>query len=71
MEWFNRVYACTKCDGYYKCNKFATEEAAVLHNYLFNRYYVQTPLIYMCRFTPSMFDRTILTFKLKEPVLLT
>ena len=70
MEWFNRVYACTQHDGYYKCQKFATEEAADLHNYMFNKYNVQAPLIYMCRFTPALFDRTILKFKLKEPILL-
>lgn len=72
-EWFDRVYACTQHDGYYECKKFATEEAATLYNNLLYKQENKNtimPLIYVCRFTPMLFDRTILNVKLKGPVLL-
>lgn len=74
LDYYTRVYSCVKHDGYYKCKRFATEEAANMyrsynHKYVFSDKRV-LPLIYMCRFTPSAFDQKILKFKLKEPVLL-
>ncbi len=75
LDYYTRVYSCVKHKDYYKCKRFATEEAANMYR----SYYVHglfkdenqlVPLIHFCRFTPSAFDRQILKFKLKEPVLL-
>lgn len=77
LDYYTRVYSCVKYDGYYKCKRFASEEAANMyrsykHSDLnpYNDPKRLKPLIYMCRFTPSAFDQKILKFKLKEPVLL-
>ena len=75
MDYYSRVYSCVKHDGYYRCKRFASEEAANMYRSyykhgLLNDEKCLQPLIYMCRFTPSAFDRTILKYKLKEPILL-
>jgi len=76
MDWYNRVYSCTKIAGagagaagaadYYKCKRFHSVEAANMY-----RSYMRlndVPLLYMCRFTPLVMDSTILKIKLKENV---
>jgi hypothetical protein len=76
LDWYNRVYSCTKITGAgatsgadtYKCKRFHSVEAANMY-----RSYMRlndVPLLYMCRFTPLVMDSTILKFKLKENVVL-
>lgn len=71
IEWFNRIYACIqnkdneKNEGF-DCYKFKTaEEAFTFISIERLRFNNKNVLIPMCRWTPQIFDKFLLTKKLE------